>query len=154
MIFGEDRDMNRITHELADYIKQNVNPTLVEVKTHVLNGYESIEVKPRIDKGGKYADVSITIDANHDYIGIHIGRGNFFDMSQSYNLQVKEYLLSLVIACVEGRAEETIRVRDDNIIKSRLKLILPFGDRIFHYSKGLLPFAGKKETITYEPYPS
>ena len=146
--------MSRV-QEIADYITQQIGQTKsVAITLKKSNDSNVIEIEPQHQRAGMcYAPISIIVNEKGDYLGFHVGKGNTFDTSDSYNATDKEYIWDIVKACLDGNLKETIYERNGKILKSKLEILLPSGWTTFTYHSGPLSFGGKKSYIKYEPYP-
>lgn len=94
---------------------------------------------------GIHRDYDLTVD---------IGRGNHFDVPEAFSDEQMAFLLDIINACIAGGLEEVVTVKNGNVLKSRIKIMLSTGKTTFTYRRSLFRFGGKKSYIKYQPYPS
>jgi|GEM_PF-5281811 len=144
--------MSRV-NEISSYLEEKVEDGQILIKIKREGEYDVIDITPEHPSDDVLnASLSIVIDEKRDYVGLHIGRGNFSDTTEPYASQDKEYILEVVLACINGKIEEDLVERDGKVLKSKLSIMLPDGKQILHYRSGLFIFGGKKTHIKYQPY--
>jgi hypothetical protein len=144
--------MPRNTQEVFEYLKQELgSEPRVSLRVRHYADYDSIDITPSAKAiGDRYAAVTLGIHDKYD-LTVDIGKGNHFDMP--FVKGDEAYVLDIVKACIEGKVEETITERGNEIVRSKLRIDLSQGRRTFNYRKGLFGFGGNKRHIGYEPYP-